>query len=85
VIYLGENMPLDSLKNAVAELKPAALLTFLIGKKEMEQEKAYVSSLSKSFRACKIFAACEGSWTNGLKKEKNLAILRSVDELEKEI
>ena len=85
VIYLGENMPLDSMKNAVAELRPTALLTFLIGKKEMEQEKAYVSSLSKTFRACKIFAACEGSWANGLKKGKNVAIVRSVDELEKEI
>jgi hypothetical protein len=85
VIYLGENMPLDSMKNAVAELRPTALLTFLIGKKEMEQEKAYVSSLSKTFRACKIFAACEGSWANGLKTGKNVAIVRSVDELEKEI
>jgi len=85
VIYIGENMPLDSLKNAVAELRPTALLTFLIGKREMEQEKAYVSSVSKNFRTCKVFVACEGSSVKELKKGKNLTIVRSVDELEKEI
>ena len=55
----------------------------LVRKNDKPEDEKLISLLSKNFTDIKIYAACEGSRLDHLKKHKNLAPLHTVDELEK--
>ena len=85
VIYLGSDVPLESLKEAVKQTNPSFLLTFLVRKNDAEADDELISHLSKHFRDQKVYVACEPSRLGKIKKAKNMAVLHSVQDLQRVI
>jgi DNA-binding transcriptional MerR regulator len=81
VIYLGPDVPFESLKAAALEMKPGCLLTFLVRKNNKEDDEQFLSLLSTEFRDKNIYVACEPSRLQGIKKRKNIVALHSAEEL----
>ena len=83
VIYLGANVPYDSLTTAIKEIKPTHLLFFLVRKYDSTDDQALLSDLVKASAGSKVFVACE---PNRLEvKPKKIKTLHSVQDLEDEI
>lgn len=85
VIYLGANVPFDSLKPVVSETKATHLLSFLIRSNDQEDDRAFFSNLNKQFPDQKILVACDSSRAAALKKLKNIKTLHDVSDLDKEL
>ena len=81
VIYLGSDVPVDSLAEAAKQTSPLFLLTFLVRKNNAEADEELVSHLSKHFRDQKVYVACESSRLREIRKGKNIVALHSVQEL----
>jgi len=81
VIYLGADVPLESLKAAANEIRPTSLLTFLVRKNDSENDDELLSSLSRQFKDQKIYVACDASRLVEIKKRKNILTLHSPDDL----
>jgi len=79
--YLGANVPLDSLQNAVKQLKPTSLLFFLVSKDDVEQDKELIRVMLKTFSQPKIFVAAGADRLAKIKMTNNLSKLSSVNEL----
>ncbi len=79
--YLGSNVPIDSVKHAVRQLKPGNLLFFLVSKDDDASDKEYALNIIKSCPSQKIFAATQPGRLPGIKSHKNFSLLNSVAEL----
>lgn len=55
--YLGSNVPMESLRQAVHQLKPTTLLFFLVAKDDEDADKQFIHDLVKTFPSQKIFVA----------------------------
>jgi DNA-binding transcriptional MerR regulator len=82
VIYLGSDVPFESLKAAVQEVTPTSLLFFLVRKNNAEQDEELISHLSRQFSGQKIFVACEPSRLHETKKMKRVTALHQMEDLE---
>lgn len=85
VIYLGTNVPLDTLNSAVKDTSPSNLLFFFVHKNLPEEYEAYCNSLSKTFSGVKIFVAGDEKLKGDIKIGKRIIWINSVEELEKEL
>ncbi len=79
--YLGSNLPIDTLKQVVKQLKPSALLFFLVSTNNKEDDNSFVQSMVKNFPSQKIHIATEAVRLSQIKNNKNLTMLKSVDDL----
>ncbi len=85
VIYLGANVPLDSLKTAVEDILPAHLLFFLVHHDMPADSQKYLDTLSKSFRKTKIHLSGNPKLITQLKTGKGVNWIQSVEVLEKQL
>jgi MerR family transcriptional regulator, light-induced transcriptional regulator len=85
VIYLGSNVPYNTLHHAVARIKPTHMLLFLVHNDEPEVTQEYVSNLSKDFNGVQIYLAGYTSLVTKLDLPSNFRILKSSDELQQMI
>jgi len=83
VIYLGENISLDSLKIAAKETGAKKILFFLVRKKNSKEDEELLLVLKKNFIGCKIYIACEPGRLTGISLGKNFIQLHSVAGFEK--
>jgi DNA-binding transcriptional MerR regulator len=83
--YLGSNVPLDSIKEAVKQLKPTNLLFFLVSKDDDASDKEYALHMIKSFPSQNIFCAAAPGRLSGIKPYKNFSVLNSIVQLKSEI
>ena len=83
VIYLGGNVPFESLEDAITKTRPTSLLFFLVRKNDKENDQDLISQLTRQFADKRIYLACEPSRSEHLRKSKNLLLLHDVDDLEK--
>jgi len=83
VIYLGTNVPFETLEDAVGKTRPNAFLFFLVRKNDKKNDQDLVSQLSRQFPDKKIYLACEPSRIDGVKRSKNVFALHNVEDLEK--
>lgn len=81
VIYLGTNVPIDSLKNVADSNKADHLLTFLVKRSSPEVTEDYVRQLVKLFKQKKILIAVNET-VSLPHPPKNLKWLKSVKDLE---
>jgi hypothetical protein len=81
VIYLGSDVPFESLKAAVQEVRPTSLLFFLTRRNNAEEDEQLISRLSTQFKDKKIFVACEQSRLHAIKKTKTVVALHKVEDL----
>jgi DNA-binding transcriptional MerR regulator/methanogenic corrinoid protein MtbC1 len=84
VIYLGSNVPFESLKEVVKEVDPKNLLLFLVHENLPEVIQQYLDILSKQFKGKNIFVAGHQKLTGQLKKGSNIHFLHSVADLEQQ-
>lgn len=80
VIYLGGDVPFQSLIGAVADTAPQNLLLFMVHNDLPEEVENYLTRLSNTFTSKKIFVAGNQK-TSGIEAKK-INLLRSVEDLE---
>lgn len=81
VIYLGNDVPFESLISAVADTSPQNLLLFLVHHELPEKTEAYLTKLNNTFSNRKIYVAGHSA-ISGMKTDKKINLLQSVDDLE---
>ena len=85
VIYLGSNIPGETLSETIKDLSPANILTFMVHYKKPEDSQKYLDFLSKSFTHSKIHISGNEKLISNLKPGKKINWIRSVDDLEKQL
>jgi len=85
VIYLGNNVPFETIKNAIEETDPFHLLFFLVHNNAPENSQEYLDSLKKNFAKSQIHVSGNENLISKLKTGKGINWVRSVQELEKQL
>jgi methanogenic corrinoid protein MtbC1 len=85
VIYLGANVPLESLFITVKETSPQQVLLFLTHNDLPDETQNYLDELSLFFGDKKVFVAADHSLFETIKVAKNIRWLVSPGDLEKEL
>lgn len=85
VIYMGGNLPFESLKAVADNVSPTNILFFFVHRNEVEDGRAFLNRLSKEVKSVNIFAAGNQNFTDQLGKIKKVRFLNSVDDLIKQI
>ena len=84
-IYMGANLPVDSLNEAVDQLSPEHLLLFLVHNNLPRDTEDYLNEIARRFRSKKIFVACQHKILTQVKTPKNVQWLASVADLEQQL
>ncbi len=85
VIYLGSNVPYETLISAVEQVNPAHLLFFLVHYDTPEDSQNYLNKLKKNFNKTKIHLSGNEKLIRKLKTGKEFNWIRSVEELKKQL
>ena len=85
VIYLGSNLPFESLQAAAQNISPVNLLLFFVHNDFPEATREYLSRLSNGVKGVNIFAAAHENLTEQLGKIKKVQFLNSVEDLMQEL
>jgi DNA-binding transcriptional MerR regulator len=85
VIYLGCNVPLETLTKVVNDIAPSHLLFFLVHQNVPENSQNYLDILKNAFNKTKIYLSGNEKLISELKTGKEIHWLQSVDELEKQL
>ena len=76
-IYLGENVPLSSVKHAADHLNPSHLVLFMIKTVAPEQSNDYLKKLCKLFPTKQILLCGNSHFLHTIKKLNNLILIDS--------
>lgn len=82
VIYLGANLPAESIIDAVKKINPPHVLTFLVSKKDKKREFKLINELSKIINPAKVYISCSVSSLEEFQETRHFMPLHSVEELE---
>lgn len=85
VIYLGNNVPFETLISAVSDINPTHLLFFLVHHDKSEDSQDYLNELKKNFGKTKIHLSGNEKLISKLKMGKECNWIHSVEELEKQL
>jgi DNA-binding transcriptional MerR regulator len=80
--YLGANVPMDTLIQAIKQLKPTSLLFFLVSKDDELSDRELIRSMVKNFPSQKIFVAAEPNRLTKMKSYKSITPLNALAELQ---
>ncbi len=83
IIYLGCNLPLDTLITAIQDIKPKKLLFFLVNYNNPIETQKYLNYLHTNLKKIKIYISGSQKLISKLKTGKNLIWIKSVSELQK--
>jgi DNA-binding transcriptional MerR regulator len=84
VIYLGSNVPFETLIDAVEKTTPGHLLFFLVHHAIPEDSQSYINRLKRNFGKIKIHLSGNEKLISKLKTGKECNWIHSVEELEKQ-
>ena len=82
-IYLGGNLPFESISDAIQNTDPTNLLFFLVHYNSPVETQKYLDDLSSQFPDKKIFISGNTKLIRQLKLEKSIYWLESVEDLDK--
>lgn len=82
VIYLGSNVPLASLSQAIRTVEPAYLLFFVVRRDASDIVENFEQQLTSIFTGKKIFAAGDSQLLSALHLDKKIQLLQTADDLE---
>lgn len=85
VIYLGCNVPYETLREAVEEIRPSHLLIFLVHYDSPKEVTTYLKSLKKKFNAAVIYVAGNEMLLSALDTGKEIKKISSPAEFEKQL
>lgn len=83
--YLGSNVPEDTLKQAIKQLKPSALLFFLVSANHIDDDNSFIRNVTSNSTTQKVFIATSQERISLIKQRKNLVTLSSLEDLKNEI
>ncbi len=81
VIYLGSNVPHETLNKAIKELNPTDLLFFFVHKINPEDADAYIENLGKSLQKVKIHFAGNEHLIGNLKSQNKINWIQTPEDL----
>lgn len=82
VIYLGSNLPVESVISAVRDIEPDNLLMFLVHYDLPEQIQTNLNKLNNSFTGNKIYLAGNNKLISQIYLNSNMEYLQSIESLE---
>ncbi|SDM57374.1 MerR HTH family regulatory protein [Daejeonella rubra] len=82
VIYLGSNLPVESVISAIHDIKPENLLLFLVHYDLPEQIQKSLDKFYESFNGNKIYLAGNDKLISQLNLNRNTEYLHSIESLE---
>lgn len=82
-IYLGENVPIENVKQAEGIVKPTHLILFLTKSNTKEHTQKYITDVSKLFPKQKILIAGNPSIFENIKMSKNTELVNSPEAAKK--
>ena len=85
VIYLGSNVPLDTLMLIKSQVNPAHLLLFFVHQNDPEELQKYLTGLKKNFNHAKIHISGSEKLPGLIKNGNQFNWIHSVEDLEKEL
>lgn len=85
VIYLGSNLPLPSLEEALQTAGASHLLLFFVRNDSQENFQAYLDELKMRCPTQKILVCGDGSVFDGLKGGKNFRFITGIEAFKKEL
>lgn len=85
VIYLGSNVPFETLNDAVEKTTPGHLFFFMVHHDSPENSQDYINSLKKNFGKIKTHFSGNEKLINKLKIGKDFNWVHSVEDLEKQL
>jgi DNA-binding transcriptional MerR regulator len=83
--YLGQNVPVVNLLEALDNINPTHLLTLYIARREQEEIISELSTISKKYPNIKLMVAGSNPMDQVIKKLKNITLLGSPAELVKSL
>ena len=84
-IYLGSNVPFNSILSTIHDTNPTDLFFFFIRNRAVEETQDYLKELGKRSKNIVIHLAGNKKLIEQLKLEKKMNWIQSVDELEKQL
>ena len=84
-IYLGTNVPLESIKRLLKNSDVENVLLFFVHNDFPEEIKKYLNQLSDEYTGMNIFVASHQKITKQLGKIKKVSFLHSVEELQQQL
>ena len=81
-IYMGTNVPLDSLSAAVKDTHPENLLLFLVHNEMPENIRQYMDGLCERFPQKQLYVACNDHLRSQVETRDNIKTLGSPEDLE---
>ena len=85
VIYLGSNVPLQSVEMAVEQVKPDNLLFFLVHNELPENLQQYFDQLNKIAGSKKVFVSASEKMMSSVKIPKKFTWINSLETFEKQL
>ena len=85
VIYLGSNVPLDTLSGIKNQVNPSQLLLFVVHQSEHDKLQEYLAGLKKIFSHSKIHISGSEKVTGRINRGNHYNLIHSVEDLEKEL
>ncbi len=85
VIYLGSNLPFNTLENTIEATDPAHLLFFLVHHNKPEESQDYLSSLKSNFGKTKIHLSGSEKFLGKLNISSEFNWIRSVADFEEHL
>lgn len=82
VYYLGSDVNIETLDNAINKINPDRLLFFLVRRNNPKEDAQSFRQLNTRFPDKKIYVACDEKRSRKLTKEKEINFINSVTELE---
>jgi len=82
VIYLGNNVPFESLKDAVKDIAPKHLLLFLVRHRPSEEIAEYLHLLESTFRGLKIHVSGSPQLLESIEPGRNTDWIRDISGFE---
>ncbi len=79
-VYLGANVPLETILSTADYIQADHLLLFLVHKENETDVKRFLSELNKKFSGNHIYVACSGDLV-GINHGKKVRYLSSAEEL----
>lgn len=81
VYYLGANVPLQSLENAVKEINPNMLLYFLVRNNEPQEDLKLIKYFNRKFNSKKIIMVADSNRIQMVKNTANFTRISTLNEL----
>ena len=83
VVYLGSNVPLASLTQAIRTIQPEYLLFFVIRNDATDTSENYGRQLTRSFTGKKIYVVGDSQLLSQIHMDEKIQQLRTAEDLEK--